>query len=1083
MKILNLLLYALVFFLNNNLIAQCDLCEDEMEILNPGFENFDFECIPGPFGLGFARFDCVDNWTVFNSPDLFSSDFTNDFGYSPELSSLLTSSVGGICYGLGSSHSETIRSNYEFSSIPNVSYDISVDVAAFSTDLIEFQELLDIPAGGQLTVRVSDNLSKSIPIDNSFHIGNGFQTVCFEDMKANDANNELQFISQTNTPTIGRTNFILLDNVSMRCQIDNSNLGINEVKQLYLEYKFSLDQIDPNLYTTNVTEVLWNFGDGNESTLLEPSHIFSSAGTYTVTASIKNEIGCCTVITKEIIITESCADVTLSGISNVDDLLAILNLSSTIDLMDPATIATVEIDGVLQVDRNVVIGENLNFVLTQGSKIDINSDITFSKNGGFIGPCEDRFEGIFLNNGSVADFQNTNIWGAVTAINMGNNAQLFSFQNTIEDSYVGVIFRENSRIESFTNNVFSNCSAGLYALNIGYELILTGGNNIFENCNHGIRLKDSGGKITRQNFINCGVGILVDNSPIATLINLNNISASIMGVQVLNTGPIVTVRNNLIGTNGGIPETGVFIKSSSAIIEANGLIAATTEGIRAITPLFLTIWENDNIVVDGNNPNGIGSYGIYIFNLNEGVIKSNNISGNMSHNINCIACDGTDIGDNFLTGAAVHGILMQGGVGSFIGNNHLLTNPWIGIGLNSHNGSLIHFNEIRAQNTGLWVKELSHTQVIGCNIFLSQNRDIATRAVLSPQYHHNNVFQKFGTVAITEGLDQNEVLSSMFTVDECIISGAIINGESQCDHPESWTEQEFFLIQEYDPNIPSYNCKFPPLEENPSYLEIESEYWCWLFQKIHSENKSNLIKSWVDRYKALKLLNYNYDLWDLEDCIPHFNSYCNMDQILEIENSITELIKQVQLNNDKSTYIIGVQNKIKDLELINCPDPIFDLYKKTYKYLLKSSISNEFTIQELDEIRTTAELCSHMYGDPVYWARGILDEIGEKRDFEEVNCTFEITEKNDLRSPQIPIINEIDITPNPASDMLIIENNSEFEELDVKLSDSFGKIHNIPQKLFEALIIDSSKFIPGLYFLSIQHKSGFQITKKIIISR
>jgi gliding motility-associated-like protein len=46
---------------------------------------------------------------------------------------------------------------------------------------------------------------------------------------------------------------------------------------------------------STVTQWAWNFGDGNTSTVKNPTHTYATAGTYTVTLSVTSSIGCQTV--------------------------------------------------------------------------------------------------------------------------------------------------------------------------------------------------------------------------------------------------------------------------------------------------------------------------------------------------------------------------------------------------------------------------------------------------------------------------------------------------------------------------------------------------------------------------------------------------------------------------------------------------------------------------------------------------------------------------------------------------------------------------------------------------------------------
>ncbi len=48
----------------------------------------------------------------------------------------------------------------------------------------------------------------------------------------------------------------------------------------------------PQLTLVNVTSIVWDFGDGNSSTVFDPTYIYKSVGSYTVTMIASNPIGC-----------------------------------------------------------------------------------------------------------------------------------------------------------------------------------------------------------------------------------------------------------------------------------------------------------------------------------------------------------------------------------------------------------------------------------------------------------------------------------------------------------------------------------------------------------------------------------------------------------------------------------------------------------------------------------------------------------------------------------------------------------------------------------------------------------------------
>jgi gliding motility-associated-like protein len=59
-----------------------------------------------------------------------------------------------------------------------------------------------------------------------------------------------------------------------------------------------------NLSTGKYKEVIWEFGDGTESSEWEPSHKYAKPGTYTITLRLKDVDGCVVSFTREIVITD-----------------------------------------------------------------------------------------------------------------------------------------------------------------------------------------------------------------------------------------------------------------------------------------------------------------------------------------------------------------------------------------------------------------------------------------------------------------------------------------------------------------------------------------------------------------------------------------------------------------------------------------------------------------------------------------------------------------------------------------------------------------------------------------------------------
>ena len=72
------------------------------------------------------------------------------------------------------------------------------------------------------------------------------------------------------------------------------------------EYTFYLSNTPTQFNSINndidITDWIWDFGDNNTSTLENPTHLYLEPGSYYVTLTVIDEMGCENAITKEIIV-------------------------------------------------------------------------------------------------------------------------------------------------------------------------------------------------------------------------------------------------------------------------------------------------------------------------------------------------------------------------------------------------------------------------------------------------------------------------------------------------------------------------------------------------------------------------------------------------------------------------------------------------------------------------------------------------------------------------------------------------------------------------------------------------------------
>jgi PKD repeat protein len=144
-------------------------------------------------------------------------------------------------------------------------------------------------------------------------------TVEFTNLSSISSGESLSFLWETSNPsspstavnlnqqfcTTGANNIKLATTSARGCSSEKS--AILNIWQP--DAGFSAQAITLNKYyfvpaNVSAAEYLWNFGDGNTSTLKKPEHIFAANGTYTVSLTIKDVFGCEETTTQQVTITE-----------------------------------------------------------------------------------------------------------------------------------------------------------------------------------------------------------------------------------------------------------------------------------------------------------------------------------------------------------------------------------------------------------------------------------------------------------------------------------------------------------------------------------------------------------------------------------------------------------------------------------------------------------------------------------------------------------------------------------------------------------------------------------------------------------
>ena len=87
-----------------------------------------------------------------------------------------------------------------------------------------------------------------------------------------------------------------VDNICISCKSANLQ-GIDYVQNSnQCTFEFQPNWLNP----INYTSITWDFGDGNTSTDLNPTHVYGTTGNYVVSLTVLDDRGCCTTVTEEV---------------------------------------------------------------------------------------------------------------------------------------------------------------------------------------------------------------------------------------------------------------------------------------------------------------------------------------------------------------------------------------------------------------------------------------------------------------------------------------------------------------------------------------------------------------------------------------------------------------------------------------------------------------------------------------------------------------------------------------------------------------------------------------------------------------
>lgn len=287
-------------------------------ISNGGFESYNSSCLQsggslGPNGTFAFSQSCVDDWQCYlQTPDLILPTWNfgtgnishwNNYSFQSNWAFMCTSDGVSIS---NDAHGEAIFQQLALPNLPDLRFCLSFDYSKTNSSQSSLEDLpmiLDVNIGlfntspGCSNVDINNGLSWSIDMPGSLYNPTVNSFTAF--FPAGTPLNGISFKTRTeaniqNNNSTSQPHGGFVDNISITCSSAAVN-GIDFINNGNCKFDFSLNT-DPNFGGT--AAINWNFGDSNTGGGENPSHQYANTGMYTVTATVLDNQGCCTTVTR-----------------------------------------------------------------------------------------------------------------------------------------------------------------------------------------------------------------------------------------------------------------------------------------------------------------------------------------------------------------------------------------------------------------------------------------------------------------------------------------------------------------------------------------------------------------------------------------------------------------------------------------------------------------------------------------------------------------------------------------------------------------------------------------------------------------
>jgi outer membrane protein assembly factor BamB/nitrous oxidase accessory protein NosD len=502
--------------------------------------------------------------------------------------------------------------------------------------------------------------------------------------------------------------------------------------------------------STNATTWKWNFGDGTNSTLQNPTHTYIKSGQYLVTLEA----------------------LTPEGILTAAQMITINDITSPTVIISPN-------GGDFNTTFNVTLNANDDSGIQTVYYTTDGSD-----------PRTSNTRGIYTDPLSITDTV-TIKYAAVDS--SGNWSPVYQETYTKSEAISGVVvyIQDASYYTGSLNDaiqaILDNAASGSNIVFLGQlydnlHLVINKQLNLISNVGTKISLSDSapvflingtqasGTTIKGFTIINTGTGsgITVNNTNNVTISN-DQISSTCGTAVLVNGSSNTTIRSSSIHDS----TTGISISGSAGTQVNESNIYNNDNGV--------SIENNENTTISLNQITGNTKNGVAVSNSNNTTINGNNIkkngntttngSGIYLENSTNINIDNNQINENF------YGITANNITNAFISNSSLINNARDGILLTTAVKNVtIYGNTIQNNDNGINVNCFNEDLTISTNLITESVRKVSGRR----PYHGNGVLLGENYKHSSTFLIEHNILRNSENLDfqSCGAAGIYIRGSN-----------------------------------------------------------------------------------------------------------------------------------------------------------------------------------------------------------------------------------------------------------------------------------------------------------------